>query len=294
MNTQSLSLSPKPLSALFGIVVVSSSLTATAADISLLTPNYNGMVHVGEAGQPDAEEGFRSVADRALIIDGSADALGAQVVGATGLTYAIETAAGVLDIVHLGNRNLVAGGGRAFDPQPDGDRRGIQPNWLLDVDQTVVTNDLVTPMMLKASSAIGFLYQISDGGGDFDVTFGFEDGSAVTVTLNGPDWFSRANGVPDAPQAGVAVQENLPGDFLAADDTDLANSGNDLLVTEAVITADSLLAERQFDVVGRQLSSLTFGNRSNARGGYAIIAGVVSTAIFSDGYESPTLSVDPK
>ncbi|MFK7742515.1 MAG: hypothetical protein AB8H80_19535 [Planctomycetota bacterium] len=41
-----------------------------------------------------------------------------------------------LDIVHLGDRNLVDNGNWAFDATADGDDIGVQPNWLPNSDQT--------------------------------------------------------------------------------------------------------------------------------------------------------------
>ncbi len=253
-------------------------LGSTLANAQVLTPNFNGMVHPGEAGDPDAANGFRSISDRGLSIDGLAGSLGGTVTGGSGLNYSIETAAGVLDIVHLGDRNTVDSGLRAFDLVADADNIGIQPSWLQNSDQTTVVNNLVPTVTLDAGSQLGLLYQISNGGGNFDVTLGFTDASSVTVTVNGPDWFGPFNGTPSPPGPGVAIQQNLAGSFTGSGNTDQADPDATLLVTEAVITAAELLTDLGFDVNGRELSSITFGNRSNTNSGYAVIAGAVQGA----------------
>src|SRR5690606_21085308 len=89
-----------------------------------LNYNFNGIVHPGETGQPDAPNGFRSISDRALDFTAG--------VPATPIfqRFAVVAQPGVLDMVHLGNRNTVDGGNWAFDANPDGDNRGTQPSWL--------------------------------------------------------------------------------------------------------------------------------------------------------------------
>lgn len=237
--------------------------------------NFNGMVHPGEAGQPDAPDGFRSISDRALIIDGGGMSLDDLTSPASGLSYDINGTAGVLDIVHIGNRNTVDNGNHAFDAMPDADDIGIQPNWLADPDQTTVSVPVSPGIDLDSLAALGLLYQISNGGGDFDVTLGFEDTTTVTVTLNGPDWFGPFAGTPDPPGPGVTVQQNLGTDFTGASQVDSGNAGETLIVTEAVVTAGALLGDLGFDVTGKTLVELTFDNRSNATGGYAVLAATV-------------------
>jgi len=245
----------------------------------ILTPNFNGLVHVSEEGQPDAPTGFRSISDRALIIDGTAGALPIDIIGATGLAYSLVGIAGDLDIVHIGNRNTVDNGNWAFDAVADGDTIGIQPDWLLDPDQSTVVNLLTNPIPLNSVSEIGFLYQISNGGGSFDVVLEFSDLTTVTVTLNGPDWFGPGGGTPTPAGAGVAVQQNLVGTFIATNNVDQADTDQDLLVTEAVISAAQLLSDLAFDINGLELTGITFTNTSNAIAGYAIIAATTNITI---------------
>src|SRR3954466_10907042 len=78
---------------------------ALATDFPVaLNYNWNGMVHPGETGQPDAPQGFRTISDRALSIGGGANDFGTSaIVGSTSITYTINTNSGVLDIVHLGD-----------------------------------------------------------------------------------------------------------------------------------------------------------------------------------------------
>src|SRR4030095_4153358 len=53
-----------------------------------LAYNFNGMVHVGEAGQPDAPSGFRAISDRALNVDGGLNSFASGgVIGTTGIAY---------------------------------------------------------------------------------------------------------------------------------------------------------------------------------------------------------------
>lgn len=129
-------------------------------------------MHAGESGNPDNPTGFRSISDRALDFSAGvpADPL---------LTpYQLVDAPGVLDIVHLGNRNTVAGSGHIFDLTPNGDDVGIQPTWLPNVDQsTPQVTTLTSAILLDAASSASLLYQISNGGGTFDVTFTFSNGS---------------------------------------------------------------------------------------------------------------------
>jgi hypothetical protein len=240
-----------------------------------LNYNFNGLVHPGEAGSPDAPAGFRSISDRALNITGAPGAFGtAPIVGGNGLTYTIVQTAGALDIVHVGDRNLVDNGNWAFDVVADGDNVGIQPSWLPNVDQTgTQSSNLSAPVTLDGTSAIGVLYQVSNGGGNFDVTLGFSDSSSVTVSVNAPDWFQ--NQFPGAPGSGVALQAQL-GVYPGTEQVDRAPNGAPLNVVEAVISVAELIADGLGDFTGRELVSISFGN-SSAFGGCAIIAASVST-----------------
>jgi len=204
-----------------------------------LNCNFNGILHVGEGGQPDAPGGFRSISDRAL------DFSGGVPVDPVLAPYALIASPGVLDIVHLGNRNTVDNGNWAFDPFPDGDNVGIQPNWLGNPDQGgPQTTVLATPILLDAMSSASFLFQISNGGGSFQVTLGFQSGNSSSYTLSGPDWFG--------------------GTFLGRDSVDQANVGNNLNVREQAIGLTGN--------AGELLTQVTFHSRTNPGGGCAILA----------------------
>ena len=204
-----------------------------------LNYNFNGIVHAGEAGLPDDLAGFRSISDRALDFAAGIpnDPLLAE--------YQLVAAPGALDMVHLGNRNTVAGGIWAFDPTPDGDNIGVQPAWLANVDQsTPQTTVLASPIAIIPDSSIGFLYQISNGGGSFDVTLTFQSGGTHTESLSGPDWFLGA--------------------FPGTGGTDIAAPDNNLSLTEGRIDLDGF--------VGETITEITFSNQSNPNGGYGIVA----------------------
>jgi hypothetical protein len=204
-----------------------------------LTYNWNGIVHAGEAGNPDDPNGFRSISDRAL--DFSAGVPNDPIFAG----YQLETQPAVLDCVHLGNRNTVDGASKVFDATPDFDDVGIQPAWLPVVDQsTPQVSVLPFPMPIGATTSVAFLYQVSNGGGSFDVTFTFANNTTHTATLSGSDWF----GGP------------LPG----TQNVDSGLTGNNLSVTEGRIDM------RAFD--GQLVTQIAFSNRSNTNAGYAIYA----------------------
>ena len=93
---------------------------------------------------------------------------------------------------------------------------------------------------------------------------GFADGESVTVIVNSPDWFANFDPVPPPPLPGVESQEKIPGPlsdgdgFAGTNTTDFGTPGEPLAVFEAVITATSLSDGLGFDVVGRELTSVTF------------------------------------
>ena len=120
--------------------------------------------------------------------------------------------------------------------------------WLPVVDQTTPQSTPIAPILLDAGSRANFLFQISNGGGSFDVTFGFQTGTPVTVTISGGDWFGGT----------------LPG--VASIDSGLP-------------AANLSLTERTVDLsgsAGLELTSITFSNPSNTNAGYAIVAANVS------------------
>src|ERR1051325_8274640 len=87
-------------------VVASLAGMAQATDNQIaLNYNWNGIVQPGHSSVPEAARGFRSIADRAMYVDGvSANCFGTgATVGVSGITYSINMTPNVLDIVHLGN-----------------------------------------------------------------------------------------------------------------------------------------------------------------------------------------------
>lgn len=245
----------------------------------ILNYNYNGMVHNGsETGAANAEDpnGFRSIADRALDL-GAGGGFGSNpLIGVSGLNYTIVTSDHELDIVHLGHRGV-------FRPYDDivGNNNGVFPSWLPDVDHTGPQTTIVDPPILfDANTDIGFLYQISDGGGSFVVTLGFTDSTTVGVVFAGPDWFGVQTVA--APGIGVRHQRSM-GTYPSRQDVDVANATTSVLnVVEAVISVWKLEADGFGNMAGKQLSSIEFSNPTfpvtpTFGRGYAIIAATVGT-----------------
>jgi|GEM_PF-3379236 len=259
--------------------------SAFAADFPVpLNYNWNGMAHAGENGLPDEPNGFRSMADRALSIDGGANSLGTNpIVGTSGITYTINQNAGQLDMVHLGNTG--AGTTKIWDAVADGDGAGIVPNWLpaLDAHTTPqATNVSGLGLTLDSNSSIGLLYHVSNNGGNFDMLLTFTDNSTVTVTLRAADWFGATN--PPAPGPGVASQTRLGATtFQGTSGGDIATvqpwPTQSLMVTEAVVTVQSLIAAGLGNHSGKTLSTITFQNITQPTRGYAIFAATVVTGL---------------
>ncbi|MDA0933518.1 MAG: hypothetical protein O3C51_08665 [Planctomycetota bacterium] len=220
-------------------LLLAAAVTGQSTPISL-NYNWNGIVHAGEQGNPDDPNGYRAISDRGLNFQNGVPT------GPVVNQYVFVTAANTLDMVHLGNRNTVDGGNRAFDAQPDGDDIGIQPAWLPNVDQTgPQTTTLSTPYAITGTTRASFLIQISNGGGSMDVIFGYTDGSTSTHTISAGDWFG--------------------GPYAGADATDSGNPGAGLHIDERTI---DLSGE-----AGKTCNSVSFANRSNGNAGYAIFAG---------------------
>ena len=208
--------------------------------------NWNGIVHAGEAGLPDAPGGFRSISDRAL--DFTAGVPSQALLN----RYALVGTPGVLDMVHLGNRNTVDGGNWAFDPAPDNDNRGVQPSWLTNVDQTgPQVTVLPTPLPIGLFSTASVLFHVSNGGGSFDVIFTYQSARTTTRTVTGPDWFG--------------------GVHAGRDSVDRANPGSNLNLVERTVdlSADA----------GETLVQIAFANRSNTNAGYGIYGVNVDAAL---------------
>ena len=205
-----------------------------------LNYNFNGIVHAGEVGSPDDPLGYRSISNRGLSFVGGIP--NDPILWG----YQVITAPQALDIVHLGNRNTVSGGLWAFDATANGNAVGTQPAWLPDVDQAgPQTTQLPDPIRLDGSSSSSLIFQVSDGGGSFDVVFGFASGAPVVGTVSGGDWLG-------GPLSGVS-------------DVDRA----------AVVGANLGLTEQTIDLsahAGRLLTSITFQNASNPNAGCAIVA----------------------
>lgn len=263
------------------LVTLALCTTGRAADFPItLNYNFNGMAHSGEEFNADNPDGFRSISDRALHIDGQTGSFGAvPIVGSGGIPYQIVTAAGALDIVHVGDRNTTDNGNWAFDATPDGDNIGTQPNWLSNPDQTgpQATSLTALNLTLDPSAEIGVLYQVSNGGGNFRVTLSFTDSTSVFVTCNAPDWFQNQS--PGAPGNGLIVQHQL-GVFNGTDGNDIANSpAATLNVAEAIISVSEMLNDGVGDVRGKTLASISFSDRSRPTAAYAILAATVRTGL---------------
>ncbi len=224
-------------------LLTAATITAVSANAQSVTVplnyNFNGIVHAGESNLPDDPVGFRSISDRALDFSAGipVDPLLAP--------YQLIGIPGQLDIVHLGNRNLVDNGNWAFEAIANGNNIGVQPAWLANVDQSgPQTTVLAGPLPITADISIGFLYQISNGGGSFDVTLTLLSGGTHTATLSGVDWFQGA--------------------FLGTQNVDLGAPGTNLSITEGRIDLGAF--------AGDALTEISFSNQSNPVGGYAILA----------------------
>ncbi|MDP7382823.1 MAG: hypothetical protein QF382_01980, partial [Acidimicrobiales bacterium] len=201
--------------------------------------NFNGICHAGEDGNPDDPAGFRSISDRAL--DFTSGVPSNQISD----PFVLQDQAGALDIVHLGNRNTVTGGNWAFEATADGNDIGIQPNWLTDVDQSgPQVTTLASPIPIGSGAEGKVLFQISDGGGSFDVTFSLQSGGTAFGTVSGGDWFGGTF-------AGCgAVDKGLP--------------SNNLNLSVGTIDLSGF--------VGDSITAVTFSNSSNGGAGVAILA----------------------
>jgi hypothetical protein len=275
----------------------------------VLNYNWNGITQSSEEGQPDSPNGFRSIADRAIWYDGAtANALGTSpIVGNSAITYTIVTTPGVLDIIHLGNTIVYTP--TTTNPNPpagsptrwwDGSgapglnaSHGVQPAWLSTLNHTSQTTTISPALLIDSLSSIGVLYQISNGGGAFDMVLGFTDSSTVTVTLSANDWFGPNN--PPGAGAGVASQTTLGGvnnTYNSRSTTDSANATASVLnITEAVVTPTSISGAGLGNIAGKSLNSITFQNPNQPLRGYAIFSSTVVTGLgppVNDDCSSPT------
>ncbi len=264
---------------LAGALALAMPFSASAVDVSVpLAFNFNGMAHVGEQGSPDAANGYRSISDRGLLVQGAAGQFGTgAVTGATGLPYTIVTSPGVLDLVMLGSRG--PGTGWPYDAFVDGDNIGVQPTWDPNPNHKTpqVTSGLNIPFY--ANTEIGFLYQCTNGGGSFQVVLGFSDATSVTVTLAGPDWFNTPAVAAGGP--GVSSQSRLGGTTVrwpAVQTNDSAVTSaipsNSLSVFEGVISVPEMIADGLGNHAGKTLTSITFQKGMTSTGGSITVDGV--------------------
>ena len=263
---------------------------ALFSDVAIpLNYNFNGILHAGEAGTPDAPNGFRSIGDRALRLTGTAGSFEVGLEGALGMPYSVVTQAGVLDIVHLGDRNTVDNGFYAYDavgpgnldnpPVFDRNLRGVQPAWQINTDQgstAQVTNLIGLNLAMSTNTKIGVLYHSSNDGTFFDVTLGFTDGSSGVYRVNAPDWFGDQDPQPAFP--GVDVQAQI-GVYFGTNDIDVGSSDVDLNVVEAIVSTAGSITAGIGDFTGKQLASISFSAASNGRAGNAIFAATVRDGV---------------
>jgi hypothetical protein len=226
-----------------------------------LTYNWNGLVTPGsEQGAANVADpnGYRSIADRGLLLSGTGNAINAGPLNGTdGMPYTILVQHHALDLVHLGDRRYVANGARNWGTGPN---NGLQPTWLPDNDHTVPQ---ISPLgsinaTLTPQSRIGVIYQISDSGGRFDMKMTFTDNSTATLTLRAPDWFNVQSPPAPAAGSGLIVQRQL-GVYASTQDTDTANNTtNNLNVAEAVTSVARLAQDGFGNFAGKRLQSITF------------------------------------
>lgn len=240
-----------------------------------LAYNFNGMVHAGEAGNPDGPTGYRSISDRGIRITGMPGSLEIGPEGGTGLAYSIAAEAQAPDIVHLGDRNVTDAGNHIFDLVPDADDVGTQPNWLINTDQRSLpqsTDVSSLSLTMGGQTSIGVIYNASNGGNSCDMILGFTDSSSVAVRLAAPDWFG--NQVVQGGGAGVIFQEQF-GLFHGAALVDSGVPDVDLNIVETVISVPELIFDGLGDITGRTLQTIAFGNPDNSASAIAVYAATV-------------------
>ncbi|MGH7132972.1 MAG: GC-type dockerin domain-anchored protein [Phycisphaerales bacterium] len=267
----------------FGTLMSAALAGSAAAQQTPITLNwnFNGMVHVGEQGAPDDLNGFRSISDRGLLIQGAAGQFGTDpIIGNTGLSYLLVTTPFVVDIVHLGDRS--SHWDYELDIPGTNVNVGVQPTWQTVPDQKVpqVSDVAAQNIVLTPNSQLGFLHQISDGGGTFDITLIFTDTTSVTCHAAGPDWFGGANAVP-ARSPGVSTQARVTGptSWPGTNTNDSAVTapipGQNLSVVETVVSVPQMVLDGLGNHSGKTLASITFENATypaNGDRGYAIVA----------------------
>ncbi|MEM8931232.1 MAG: VCBS repeat-containing protein, partial [Acidobacteriota bacterium] len=213
--------------------------------------NFNGVVHAGEAGAPDAASGFRAIGERSL--EAGVGRLSDLTSSVTGLRYDIVDEAETLDAVVLSTRT--------FDDAIDGDDEGVQPDWLSSTIQTNIPGPLTAPRTLDADSRIGFLYHSKAGTIDYHIRLRltFADSTTLDLRLENPGHGSTGN--VSSPEDGVALQHRLAR-LQGHTGRDAAEPGQLMSLYEAVITVAEVDADLGVDLTGKALESLTlsFGN----------------------------------
>ena len=250
-----------------------------------LNYNFNGMVHQGEAGNPDRPQGYRSLSDRGLRLTGAPGSIEVGLESNSSIPYQIVTQADQLDMVHLGNRNTTDGGNWAFDTIPGNpesengtlNRIGVQPDWLTDLDQRVpqITDIASLGLAMTPDTRIGVIFQASNGGTNLSFTVTFTNGVTGLVTIACPDWFGDQN--PPAAGFGVEVQQQL-GTYFGTGQVDLASPSVDLNVTEAIVSTASLRDAGVGDFTGLVIRSFTFSDSFSLAAGTGILAVTVRDA----------------
>ncbi len=250
-----------------------------------LAMNFNGICHgateqtlpvnTGTTHENRCDlNGYRSIADKGLLCDGIAtNSLNyAGTIGYQGIVYGIVAQPYQLDIIHLGNRNLVANSGVQFvsacPASGTTTGSGMTPSWLPSVDQTGPVTTVLSSqaIVFGAATRLGVLYHVSNVGSSatlatFDATLTFTDNSSTIVTITATDWASTNTQVMPAPGAtsGLEVQRVL-GTYKAVVTADQAvDTTVPVKVDEAVISTTALIA-KGFDPTSKTLASITFGN----------------------------------
>lgn len=243
------------------LVATLSAHRARAAQIQApLNYNLDAIYHGTGTGPSTDDTQYQSISDRGLIWNGSTvpngntpyvSAQGLQnfTSAQTGLAYTFVSTANTLDTVALTPRS------------------GLPNN----ENYTTNTTTLSSPVLLGSNSAIGVLYNYSNGGGTYNMTLNFANASPLSVTLSANDW---AGGGAHAPSAGVYSQTivsqagfgNGSGNVDAVQGIDSPSyaSGVPLQVTEAYVTAASLLTGLGTNVKGDILESITFNGLNGA------------------------------
>ena len=271
------------------------------AHVDIVMPiqfNWNGICHGvseqtlpnggGTVGQTNENRsnlnGFRAIADRGLLCDGiQSDALNfGGTIGYQGMVYSVYATPLQSDMVHLGNRDLAAGGIRAFSlpgttwPAQGGSattQNGLSPLWLSNPDHTGPQTSSMTGLnaVFGPHTKMGLLYHMSNVDtvsgttprpAFFDVVLGFSNGSFATVAVQATDWFGTNTQVLPGPTASGGLEaQRVLGIYHGVQNTDIAADAptGRLKVMEAVISSAELL-NAGFNADGLTLRSVTFGN----------------------------------